>query len=60
MHDLMRNGPFLVQVVEELGKEANNEWVSLKVVEIPDGVKWEIVHRDGEGESVEERHRSWR
>lgn len=53
-----RNDPILVQVVEELGEEANGKFAELKVVEIPD-VAWEIAEYDG-NESVEEIHRSWR
>lgn len=37
-----RAAPELVEAVEKLGKAANTSFSSLKVVEIPDGVKWEI------------------
>lgn len=48
----------LVQVVEELGTAANGRFAELKVVEIPDGVEWEIDEYDGM-EHVAEQHRTW-
>lgn len=56
--DLERTDPILVQVVEELGEEASGRCSALKVVEIPDGIEWEIDEYDGL-ESIEEKHRSW-
>lgn len=56
--DLNRSDPLLIQVVEELGEEANGSCAELKIVEIPDGIEWEIDEYDG-NESVEEVHRSW-
>jgi hypothetical protein len=47
-----------VQVVEELGDEANGRCSELSVVEIPDGVQWEIVEYDGL-EHIAEQHRTW-
>lgn len=48
----------LVKVVEELGEEANGMFAELVVVEIPDGVKWEIDEYDGL-ETIHEVHQSW-
>lgn len=56
--DFERNDPILVQIVEELGAEANGEHAKLKVVEIPDDVRWEIDEYDGV-EHVAEVHRTW-
>lgn len=53
-----RNDPILVQVVEELGAEASGRFSELEVVEIPDGIEWEIDEYDGQ-ETVDEKHRSW-
>lgn len=53
-----RNDPVLIQVVEELGRAANGELAALKVVEIPDDVKWQIEEYDG-NEWVAEEHRTW-
>ena len=49
----------LVAVVEELGTKANGFCADLKVVEIPDGVKWHISEYDGL-EHIAEDHRTWR
>lgn len=53
-----RDDPILVKVVETLGEEANTEYSSLKVVEIPDDVDYYIDDYDGM-ETIEECHRSW-
>jgi len=57
--DIERDDPILIQVIEEMGLEANDICAELKIVEVPDDVKWEIDEYDGV-ESVEEEHRSWR
>jgi hypothetical protein len=57
-YDLKRDDPILIQVVKELGKEANGSCAELEIVEIPDGINWEIDEYDGM-ERVEEAHRSW-
>ena len=56
--DFKRDDPFLVQVVEELGEEANGWAANLKVVDIPDDVNWTIEEYDGI-EWVSEVHRTW-
>lgn len=53
-----RAHPLLVKCVEEMGDKANGGCARLRVVEIPDGVEWEIDEYDGM-ESVHEKHRSW-
>lgn len=53
-----RDDPLLVQVIEELGEEANGKFAKLKVVTIPGNVEWEISEYDGY-EKIEEKHRSW-
>lgn len=45
--DSDRNNPLLVQVVEELGEEANGMCAKLKIVEVPDSVEVEITEYDG-------------
>lgn len=57
-HPEDRTDKLLVQVVEELGIEANGSYAMLEVIEIPDGVDWEIDEYDGM-ESIHEKHRSW-
>jgi hypothetical protein len=56
--DIPRNDCDLVKVVKKLGSEANGRFSNLKVVKIPNKVKWMIDEYDGL-ESVEEKHRSW-
>jgi hypothetical protein len=56
--EIERDDPLLVEVVEELGKKASGHCASLQVVEIPDGVKWEISDYDGQ-EHIAEQHRTW-
>jgi hypothetical protein len=66
-HDLSsrpddRSDPKLIQVVEELGGEhrkgASGKCAELKIIEIPDGVDYEIDEYDGV-ETVHEVHQSW-
>jgi len=56
--EIERNDPTLVAVVEKLGKEADGFCATLKVVEIPEDVDWEIGEYDG-NEWVAEKHRIW-
>lgn len=53
-----RHDPVLIQVVEELGAEADGMYARLKVVEIPDGVEYVIEEYDGL-EHIAEAHRTW-
>lgn len=53
-----RTDPLLIEVVEILGEEANGTHAKLKVVEVPDDVKWHIDEYDG-WEHVAEDHRTW-
>lgn len=48
----------LVEVVEQLGDKANGRCAALEVVEIPDGVSWQIEEYDGM-EHIAEKHRTW-
>lgn len=56
--DIERNDSVLVEVVEVLGEKANGRCADLKVVEIPDGVEWQVEEYDG-NEWVAEVHRVW-
>ena len=53
-----RDDSDLVAIVEEMGESANGLCAKLAVVEIPDGISWEIDEYDGY-EKVVESHRSW-
>jgi len=59
VHDIPRNDPALIQVVEQMGEASWSTVSELKVVEIPDDVDWYIEEYDGD-EWVAERHRTWR
>lgn len=54
-----RTDPDLIEVIEELGKEANGLFADLKIIKVPSDVKWEINEYDGQ-EWVAEKHRTWR
>lgn len=58
VHDLERNDPDLVAVVEELGAMASGSGARLKVVEVPEGVAVDI-HEYGGVEWLAEIHRVW-
>jgi len=54
-----RTNPLLIQVIEELGSIlASGDCGKVKVIEIPDGVKFVIREFDGY-EQVHECHRCW-
>jgi hypothetical protein len=58
--EIARDDKVLVQVVEELGsKNASGRFAALKIVNILDGVEWQIDEYDG-SESISEVHRTWR
>lgn len=42
-----RSNELLIQVVEELGEDANGRFGELKIIEIPDGISWELDEYDG-------------
>ena len=57
--EIPRNDDALIQTVKELGcKKASGRFAVLKIVNIPDGIEWEIDEYDGM-EKVVEVHRYW-
>jgi CYTH domain-containing protein len=46
-HFLERHESVLIEIVEKLGDEANGMYAELKIVEIPDNVKYSIHEYDG-------------
>ena len=50
--------PILIKIIEEIGDRANDQYSRLKIIEIPDGVEWELREYNG-CEYVEEKHRRW-
>lgn len=53
-----RTNKYLIEAVEKLGKEANGFCSSLKVIEVPDDLKYIIMDYDGI-EAVHENHKVW-
>lgn len=39
-HEIPRDSVLLIQVIKELGEDANGSFARLKIVEIPDGIEW--------------------
>ena len=56
--DIPRDDPYLVKIVEEMGEDADGRFASLKVVEIPADVDWQLEEHDGR-EWIAEKHRTW-
>ena len=56
--EIERHDPILVEVVQELGDKANGRCAELDVIEIPDGVDYEVEEYDGK-EWIAEVHRTW-
>jgi len=56
---LVRDDKDLVAMVEEMGEKVEGKYSELKVVEIPDDVKWHISNNDAGNEWVAEDHRIW-
>jgi hypothetical protein len=57
-YQIDRDDPILVHLVEELMDDVDSQYSKLKIVAIPDDVKWEIAEYDGM-EWVAEQHRTW-
>ncbi len=51
-----RDNPVLIECIETLGSEAGDD---LKIVEIPDGVEWELHEGESGYEWIAEKHRTW-
>ena len=58
-YDIPRDSAILLQVIDELGaQESSGPHAELKVIEVPEGVKWHIGEYDGM-EWIAEDHRQW-
>lgn len=53
-----RDDEKLIHVVRELGEAANGHCAQLKIVEVPEGVAWELEGVGGT-EHISEKHRTW-
>jgi hypothetical protein len=56
--DIPRDDKNLIKVVKKLGEKANGSHAKLRIVQIPDGIQWEIEEYDGI-EHVAEKHKVW-
>ena len=57
--EIDRQNPLLIECIEKLGKGAYGSCAELKIVEIPDGIDYEISEYDGL-EHIAEKHKTWR
>ena len=57
--DVDRSNSALVQVIEEMGAEANGPYALLAILEIPDGTDYQIHGHDDGVEHIAETHRTW-
>lgn len=55
---IARDDALLVALVAAYGPAINGKHADLRVVEVPDGVEWEIEEYDGT-EWIAEKHRCW-
>ena len=53
-----RTHPDLIDAITQAGEEASGSCAKIKIIEIPDGVQYEIDEYDGL-ETVHEIHRRW-
>lgn len=54
----IRSDPILIEIVETMSEKSYGSYAKLKIVEVPDDVKWHIEEYDGD-EWVAENHRKW-
>lgn len=57
-HNIPRDDPDLVAVVEKLGERSWGRYAKLIVIEIPDDLLWQVEEYDGM-EHISEQHRTW-
>ena len=57
-YDIARDDEDLIDIIEKMGDKAAGAYCVLKIVDIPDDVKWTIQQYDG-NEWVAEVHRTW-
>lgn len=54
-----RSNSKLISAIEKLGvKKSSGDMAELRIVEIPDGIEYEIDEYDGR-ETIREKHRTW-
>lgn len=58
LREIPRNDPMLIQVIEEMGDSANGFCATLRIIEIPDDVDFDVEEYDGL-EWIAEKRRTW-
>lgn len=49
----------LIKAIEKIGEDdASGKLAKIRIIDIPDNIKWEIYNSDGM-ETIHEAHRSW-
>lgn len=58
----IRTPPILIQALEELGTDINGfvNGTQIKIVDVPDGIEWQIHESELGVEWVAEKHRTWK
>jgi len=56
--DIERDDENLIKVVKKLKEKANGDCAELKIVKIPENIKWHIHEYDG-SEHIAENHETW-
>lgn len=57
--DIPRADPMLVQVVEELGDEANGDYAELRIKDVPPGTLYRIDEYDGNESVMTQSEYDW-
>jgi hypothetical protein len=57
--DIPRTDPLLIQVIEELGEEANGVCANLQIRDLPPGTKYRIDEYDGNESVVTQDEYDW-
>jgi hypothetical protein len=53
-----RTDPDLIAIIEALGERSWGQYAELKIIDVPEDVKWHIVDYDGR-EHIAEDHDTW-
>jgi len=58
-HNIPRDDPALIQAIKQIGlKESADRCCKLKIIKIPQNIKWKIENDSGR-EWIAEQHRTW-
>lgn len=57
-YDIERTDELMIEIIEEIGEDADGSCANLEIVDIPDDMEYEIDDYDGI-ETLRELHRTW-